>query len=175
MKTLKESILADMEDTLLAGDKKAKELNSVGSILEIESIYGDETALMNIFNSKIIKATEGKNLFNKKKTEDVIDRFETFYCGPFGLSKSIKNKLQLFITYIDNMQLTDIKIDFDNKKVKDNFCKELTQDFIANGIMSNAEFHNRAGDAGGGDARGLFQLSLQSKQYMVTFLFKIKK
>ena len=175
MKTLIESILADIEDTLAIGDKNAKKLNSIGSILEIESIYGDETALMNIFNSKIIKATEGKELFNKKKTEEVIDRFETFYGGPYGLSKSTKNKVQLFITYIDNIQLTDIKIDFDNKKVKDNFCKELTKDFISNGIMSNAEFHNRAGDMGGGDAHGLFQLSLQSKQYMLTFLFKIKK
>ena len=69
----------------------------------------------------------------------------------------------------------DTEISVDDKKIKDSFCKDLTNDLKSKGIMSNAEFHNEAGKAGGGDKKGLFMLALQGKQYRFVMLFKIKK
>ena len=176
MKSLHESILADIEDTLANGDKTAKKLHSVGSKLVIKSIYGDDTVLMNIIHSKLQKAVSDKEPFDKKKVADVISQCERYFGGPMGLSKSTKEKMTMFITYIEHMPLDDIKIDFNKQKVKDNFCKELTDTLKAKNIMlSDAEIHNRAGQAGGGDADGLFQLAIQEKQYRIIFLFEIKK
>lgn len=174
MKALYESILSDIESSLDTGSKEIKKEFSVGNKLEIESIYGNETVLMNIIHSKLQKAILGKAPYDKNKIVDVINRFETYYY--LGLSKSIKEKIAMLITYIEHMPLDDIKIDFNKQKVKDNFCKELTDILKSKNIMlSNAEIHNRAGQAGGGDANGLFQLAIQEKQYMIIFLFKIKK
>ena len=176
MRSLHESILDDMDDTLANGDKTAKKMHSVGNKLEIESIYGDDTVMMNIIHSKLQKAISGEEPYDKKKVDDVISRFETYYGGPMGVSKSIKEKMAMLITYIEHMPLDDIKIDFNKQKVKDNFCKELTDTLKSKNIMlSAAEIHNRAGQAGGGDADGLFQLAIQEKQYRIIFLFKIKK
>lgn len=75
MKTLIESILDDMDDTLANGDKTAKKLHSVGSKLVIKSIYGDDTVLMNIIHSKLQKAVSDKEPFDKKKVADVISQF----------------------------------------------------------------------------------------------------
>lgn len=176
MKTLHESILADIDDTLTDGDKNVKKLYSVGNKLEIKSIYGDDTVLMNIIHSKLQKAVSGKEPYDKKKVDDVISQCERYFGGSMGLSKSTKEKMAMFITYIEHMPLDDIKIDFNKQKVKDEFCKELTDTLKSKNIMlSSAEIHNRAGQAGGGDADGLFQLAIQEKQYMIMFLFKIKK
>lgn len=176
MKTLHESILADIEDTLTDGDKAAKKLHSVGNKLEIKSIYGDDIVLMSILHSKLQKEVSGKEPYDKKKVDDVISQCERYFCGPMGLSKSIKEKMAMLITYIEHIPLDDIKIDFNKQKVKDEFCKELTDTLKSKNIMlSGTEIHNRAGQAGGGDADGLFQISIQEKQYMITFLFKIKK
>lgn len=82
----------------------------------------------------------------------------------------------MFITYIEHLPLDDIKIDFNKQKVKDKFCKELTDTLRSKNIMlSDAEIHNRAGQAGGGDADGLFQIEIQENRYMIIFLFEIKK
>ena len=178
MKSLHESILADIEDTLTDGDKTAKKLHSVGNKLEIKSIYGDDTVLMNILHSKLQKEVSDKEPYDKKKVADVISQCERYFGGPMGmgLSKSMKEKIAMLITYIEHMPLDDIKIDFNKQKVKDEFCKELTDALKYKNIMlSGAEIHNRAGQAGGGDADGLFQLAIQEKQYMIVFLFKIKK
>ena len=176
MKTLHESILSDIESSLDKGNKEIKKEFSVGNKLEIKSIYGDETVLMNIMHSKLQKAVSGEEPYDKKKVDDVISQFETYYGVPMGLSKSIKEKIAMLITYIERMPLDDIKIDFNKQKVKDEFCKELTDALKSKNIMlSDAELHNRAGQAGGGDANGLFQLAIQGKQYMIIFLFEIKK
>ena len=176
MKSLHESILADIEDTLTDGDKTVKKLHSVGSKLEIGSIYGDDTVMMNIIHSKLQKEISGKEPYDKNKVDDVISRFDTYYGGPMGISKSIKEKMVMLITYIEHMPLDDIKIDFNKQKVKDNFCKELTDTLKSKNIMlSAAEINNKAGQAVGGDADGLFQLAIHEKQYRIIFLFKIKK
>lgn len=176
MKTLHESILSDIESSLDTGSKDIKKEFSVGNKLEIKSIYGDDTVLMNILHSKLQKAVSGKEPYDKKNIADVISQYERYFAGPMGLSKSIKEKMSMFITYIEHMPLDDIKIDFNKQKVKDEFCKELTDVLKSENIMlSGAEIHNRAGQAGGGDANGLFQLAIQGKQYMIIFLFKIKK
>ena len=172
MKTLIESILADIDDTLVNGDDTVKKLYSVGNKLEIGSIYGDDTVLMNIIHSKLQKEISGKGPYDKNKVAAVISRFESYYGGPMGLSKSIKEKMAMLITYIEHMPLDDIKIDFNKQKVKDNFCKELTDTLKSKNIMlSDAQIHNGAGD----DANGLFQLAIQENQYRIIFLFKIKK
>jgi hypothetical protein len=176
MKTLHESILADIESSLDKGSEEIKKEFSVGNKLEIKSIYGDDTVMMNLLHSKLQKAVSGKEPYDKKKVDDVINQCERYFGGPMGLSKSIKEKIAMFITYIEHMPLDDIKIDFNKQKVKDEFCKELTDALKSKNIMlSGAEIHNRAGQAGGGDADGLFQLAIQEKQYMIIFLFKIKK
>lgn len=176
MKTLLESILADIDDTLINGDDTVKKLYSVGNKLEIKSIYGDDTVMMNIIHSKLQKEISGKEPYDKNKVDEVIFRYDSYYGGPMGLSKSIKEKIAMFITYIEHMPLDDIKIDFNKQKVKDKFCKELTDTLKSKNIMlSAAEIHNRAGEAGGGDSNGVFQLAIQEKQYMIIFLFKIKK
>lgn len=176
MKSLHESILSDIESSLDKGSKEIKKEFSVGNKLEIESIYGDDTVMMNIIYSKLQKAISGKEPYDKNKIDDVIFRFDSYYGGPMGLSKSMKEKIAMLITYIEHMPLDDIKIDFNKQKVKDNFCKELTDTLKSKNIMlSGTEIHNRAGEAGGGDANGVFQLAIQGKQYMIIFLFKIKK
>ena len=177
MKTLKESILADMDDTIVKGSKDAKKIVSVGSKLEIQEVFGDETVLMNILNSKLEKAIAAIANFtasNDNKIYNIIDRFDSYYCGDM-LSKSMKQKIYNLITYIENFELDDTNTDFDDKKIKDKFCKDLTDDLKSKGIMSNAEFNNEAGKAGGGDKKGLFMLALQGKQYRFIMLFKIKK
>ena len=174
MKTLKESILADMENTISKGNKDAKKLLSVGNKLEIQEVFGDETVLMNVLGSKLEKHIAGLESNDSKKIYAVIDRFDSYYCGNM-LSNSMKNKIYSLITYIENLELDNTNTDFDDKKIKDKFCKDLTNDLKSKGIMSNAEFHNDAGKAGGGDKKGLFMLALQGKQYRFIILFKIKK
>lgn len=176
MKTLHESILSDIESSLDKGNKEIQKEFSVGNKLEIKSIYGDETVLMNIMHSKLQKAISGKEPYDKKRVADVISRFDTYYSGPMGLSKSTKEKIAMLITYIEHMPLDDIKIDFNKQKVKDEFCKELTDALKSKNIMlSDAEINNKAGQAAGGDANGLFQLAINGKQYRIIFLFEIKK
>lgn len=176
MKSLHESILSDIESSLDTGNKEIQKEFSVGNKLEIKSIYGDDTVLMNILHSKLQKEVSDKEPYDKKKVADVISQCERYFGGHMGLSKSMKEKMSMFITYIEHMPLDDIKIDFNKQKVKDEFCKELTDTLKSKNIMlSNAEIHNRAGQAGGGDANGLFQIAIQEKQYMIIFLFKIKK
>lgn len=174
MKSLRESILADMDDTLKAGDKTAKKLHSAGNKLEIQEIFGDETVLMNILGSKLEKYIAGFEPNNSNKIYAVIDRFDSYYCS-YMLSKSMKNKIHSLITYIENFELDSTEVDFDDKKVKDKFCEDLTNDLKSKGIMSNALFHNDAGKAGGGDKKGLFMLALQGSAYRFIMLFKIKK
>ena len=176
MKTLKESILSDIENTMSKGDTEIKKIYSVGNKLEIGSIYGDDTVMMNIIHSKLQKEISGKEPYDKNKVDDVISRFDTYYGGPMGISKSIKEKMAMLITYIEHMPLDDIKINFNKQKVKDNFCKELTDTLKSKNIMlSDAEINNKAGQAVGGDTDGLFQLAIHKKQYRIIFLFKIKK
>lgn len=176
MKALYESILSDIESSLDKGSKEIKKEFSVGNKLEIESIYGDEIVLMNIIHSKLQKAISGKGPYDKNKVVDVISQFDIYYGGPMGLSKSIKEKIAMLITYIEHMPLNDIKIDFNKQKVKDNFCKELTDTLKSKNIMLyDVEINNKAGQAAGGDANGLFQLAINEKQYRIIFLFKIKK
>lgn len=174
MKTLKESLLADIDDTLTDGDKIAKKLQSVGNKLEIQEIFGDDTVLMNMSGSKLEKHITGLEPNNSSKIYAVIDRFDSYYCA-YMLSKSIKNKIYSLITYIENIELDSINVDFDDKKVKDKFCKDLTNDLKSKGIISNLFFHNDAGKAGGGDKKGLFMLAVQGTQYRFILLFKIKK
>lgn len=174
MRTLHESILADIEDTLKSGDKTAKKLHSAGNKLEIQELFGDETVLMNVLGSKLEKSIAGLEPNDSKKIYAVIDRFDSYYCGNM-LSKSMQNKIHSLITYIENFELDSTDTDFDDKKVKDKFCKDLTNDLKSKGIMSNTIFHNDAGKAGGGDKKGLFMLAVQGSQYRFIMLFKIKK
>ena len=174
MKSLHESILADIEDTLTDGDKTVKKLHSVGNKLEIQEIFGDETVLMNVLYSKLEKAITDFKAYDDKKIYSAIDRFDSYFCSNM-LSKSLKQKIYNLITYIENLELDSTDIDFNDKKIKDKFCKDLTNDLISKSIMSDAEFHNKAGDAGGGDKKGMFMLALQGRQYRLILLFKIKK
>lgn len=175
MKTLYESILTDIESSLDKGNKEIKKEFSVGNKLEIKSIYGDDIVLMNIIHSKLQKAISGKEPNDSKKIYAVIDRFNSYYCR-YMLSDSMMNKIYSLITYIEHMPLDDIKIDFNKQKVKDNFCKELTDALKSKNIMlSDTEINNKAGQAAGGDANGLFQLAINEKQYRLIFLFEIKK
>ena len=113
---------------------------------------------------------------DKSVIDEVIDYYESRNGGLYGLSKTVIKLAQSLILYIENMSLTDTNIDFDNKKVKDEFCKDLTDNLKSKGIMSNMEFNNSAGDGFGGDKKGVFMLTLRDKRYdMLTFLFKIKK
>lgn len=105
MKSLHESILADIEDTLTDGDKTVKKLHSVGNKLVLKSIYGDDTVLMNIIHSKLQKEISGKEPYDKKNVADIIREFEFYYGGSMGLSKSSKEKMFMFITYIEHMPL----------------------------------------------------------------------
>lgn len=174
MKSLYESILANIDKTLTAGNKNVKEIYSAGNKLEIQEIFGDETVLMNVVGSKLEKYINGSESKDSKKIYAVIDRFDSYYCGNM-LSNSMKNKICSLITYIENFELDANDTDFDDKKVKDKFCKDLTNDLKTKGIMSNAEFNNDAGKVAGGDKKGLFMLALQGKQYRIILLFKIKK
>ena len=172
--SLKESILDNIENSMSKGDVEIKKIHSAGSKLEIQEVFGDETVLMNVLGSKLEKAIANFTASNDNKIYSVIDRFDSYYCGDM-LSKSMKQKIYNLITYIENFELDDTNTDFDDKKIKDSFCKDLTNDLKSKGIMSNAEFHNEAGKAGGGDKKGLFMLALQGKQYRFVMLFKIKK
>ena len=174
MKSLHESILDDMDDTLANGDRTAKKLYSVGNKLEIQEIFGDETALMHVLLSKLEKSIAGLEPNDSKQIHAVIDKFDSYYCGNM-LSNSMKNKIYSLITYIENFELDSTDTDFDDKKVKDKFCKDLTNDLKSKGIISNAVFHNEFGKAGGGDKKGLFMLALQGKQFNFILLLKIKK
>lgn len=174
MKSLHESILADIDDTLTDGDKTAKKLHSVGNKLELLGVIGDETPLMNILGSKLEKYITSLEPNNSKNIYAVIDKFDVYYCGNM-LSNSMKNKIYSLNTYIENFELDSTNTDFDDKKIKDKFCKDLTNDLKSKGIMSNAVFHNDAAKASGGDMKGLFMLALQVKQYEFIMLFKIKK
>lgn len=177
MNTLYESILADIEDTLTNGDKTAKKLHSAGSKLEIHEIFGVDNVLLSLSLSKLYAATKDMEYITDKSViDEVIDYYESRNSGLYTLSKTVIKLAQLLILYIENMPLTDTNIDFDNKKVKDEFCKDLTDNLKSKGIMSNMEFNNSAGDGFGGDKKGMFMLTLRDKRYdMLTFLFKIKK
>lgn len=176
MKTLHESILSDIESSLDKGSEEIKKEFSVGNKLEIKSIYGDDIVLMNILHSKLQKEVSDKEPYDKKKVADLISQYERYYGGSMGISKYMKENMSMFITYIEHMPLDDIKIDFNKQKVKDSFCKELTDTLKAKNIMlSDAEINNKAGQAAGGDANGLFQLAIHERQYRIIFLFKIKK
>ena len=174
MKTLHESILSDIESSLDKGNKEIKKEFSAGNKLEIQEIFGDETVLMNVLGSKLEKSIAGFEPNNSHKIYAVIDRFDSYYCS-YMLSKSMKNKIYSLITYIENFELDSTDVDFDDKKIKDKFCKDLTNDLKYKGIISNALFHNDAGKAGGGDKKGLFMLALQGTAYRFIMLFKIKK
>lgn len=174
MKTLHESILSDIESSLDKGNKEIKKEFSAGNKLEIQEIFGDDTVLMNVLGSKLEKYIAGLEPNDSKKIYTVIDRFDSYYCG-YMLSKSMKNKIYSLITYIENFELDSIDVDFDDKKVKDKFCKDLTNDLKSKGILSNTTFNNDAGKAGGGDKKGLFMLAVQGTQYRFIMLFKIKK
>lgn len=174
MKTLHESILSDIESSLDKGNKEIQKEFLAGNKLEIQEIFGDDTVLMNMSCSKLEKAISGKEPNNSNKIYAVIDRFDSYYCS-YMLSKSIKNKIYSLITYIENFELDSINVDFDDKNVKDKFCKDLTNDLKSKGIMSNIIFHNDAGKAGGGDKKGLFMLAVQGTHYRFIMLFKIKK
>lgn len=174
MKSLRESILADIEDTLISGDKTSKKMHSAGNKLELQEIFGDESVLMNVLLSKLEKSIAGVEPNNSKKIHAVIDRFDSYYCGNM-LSNSMKNKIYSLITYIENFELDSTNTDFDDKNIKDKFSKDLTNDLKTKGIMNNAAFHNDAGKASGGDKKGLFMLALQGNAYRLIMLFKIKK
>ena len=173
MKTLIESILADMEDALNQGNKNVHKVLSVGNKIELNEIFGDETCLNSISKSKLLDEIKSAN--TDSKFNDIIDYFEERYV--FGtLSNAIKTILKALLTYIDNIQLENTNIDFDNKKIKDSFCKDLTTNLKNKNIIpANAEFNNRFSQTGGGDKTGLFLLTFQYKQYAIYFLYKIKK
>lgn len=174
MKTLHESILSDIESSLDKGSEEIKKEFSVGNKLEIQEIFGDETVLLNMSKSKLEKHITGLEPNDSKKIYAVIDRFDSYYCS-YMLSDSTKNKIYSLITYIENFELDSTDTNFDDKKVKDKFCKDLTNDLKSKGIMSNIIFHNDAGKAGGGDKKGLFMLAVQGTRYRFIMLFKIKK
>ena len=173
MKTLIESILADMNDVLDKGNKNMHKVLSVGNKIELNEIIGDETCLISISKSKILD--EIKSFDIDSKFNDIINSFADRYC--FGtLSNNIKTVFKALLTYIDNIQLENTNIDFDNKKIKDSFCKDLTTNLKNKNIIpANAEFNNNLTQTDGGDKTGIFLLTFQYKQYAIHFLYKIKK
>lgn len=173
MKTLIESILADMNDVLDKGNKNIHKVLSAGNKIELNEIFGDETCLASISKSKILD--EIKSFDIDSKFNDIINSFEDRYVL-VNLSNNIKTVFKALLTYIDNIQLENTNIDFDNKKIKDNFCQYLTTSLKNKNIIpANAEFNNKFSKIGGGDKTGVFLLTFQYKQYAIHFLYKIKK
>ena len=46
----------------------------------------------------------------------------------------------MLITYIENIEISDLNLDFNKQEVQNTFCKELTYDLMENGIIKGGYF-----------------------------------
>lgn len=171
MKTLKESLLDDIEDTLTTGDSTIKKVYSAGSKLEICSIYGELETLDHIDYSKVEKATKNFELYYKSQAEIAIRNFDEYFCHNM-LSKAYYEKLWMLIMCIENIKLDSLDVDFNDKKVKAWFCDNLNKTLKK--ILTDTKFDVATTDI----IKGIFKIVLISKAFsreMIIFSFKIKK
>ena len=176
MKSLKESILANVETGLKNADKELKELTSFGGKLELEQIYGmPEVAAWGI--SIGIK----NNINGLKPYSKTLDKVLADYTKYYGesdymtqekvLNNRTKAGLERFITYLENVKLNDTKIDFDDVKTKKEFVADLNTMMHNDGsIDSKTEI---TWDTAG-DRKGMFRILLTYKYNRLTFVYKIK-
>jgi hypothetical protein len=168
MKTLKESLLDDIETSMKNGDN----LTKFGSHFTFKQLYGDDDNLLCINRSKLRSAIDGLHPFSDT-IEAVITDFGK-YSGPFGLSQSKKDLITNLVTAIENMTIPIAK-NLNDKKFKEELTENMTKEFQKLGIIpANAKFHNDNPYDSKGDRNGVFQLFFDYKYNNLTFRFETK-
>lgn len=171
MKSLKESILANVDTGLKNADDNIKELTSFGGKLELKEIFGHDEAALYGLKSTVSTVVSDLKPYSKN-IDDIIDRFAQRY-SMGRMSNRTRKNIESFITYLENFRLNDKNINFDDAKTKVAFLADLTSMMHADGILhSNAKVHYET--SFGGDKKGIFKVSLNFKFQDLTFLYEIK-
>ena len=174
MKTLKESLLDNIETSMKNGDN----LTKFGNHFTFKQLYGNDDNLLCINRSKLRSVIDGLHPFSDT-IEAAITDFGR-HSGPFGLSQSKKDLITNLVTAIENMtipatnNLNDNKFKDDNK-FKEELAESMTKEFQKLGIIPvNAKFHNDNPYDSKGDRNGVFQLFFDYKYNNLTFRFETK-
>lgn len=165
MKTLRESLLADIKDTLKEGDNEFKFNSNVKCV----SIYGDDDAF-NYLNKNALKNIKESS----KETESLVKEFldKIYYMNQYSNTK--KETLIRFITYIENFKLTSNILDkntINDDKVKTEILSEITNKMKQDNILPSYASLLRSSE---GDRKNVFQIVLLCKQYWATLVFELK-
>lgn len=132
MKTLKESLLDDIETTMNRGNEWAKHADVFGYYLVFDSCvcYEDIAGLFSA--SSLKKLTNGLPYNNDKIERGQFDK---------------RNKLKMFANWLDNLNLSDIgiklnelnKSNLTNQKWRIEFGKKVEQYCIKNDVFNNTD------------------------------------
>lgn len=167
MKSLKESILDNVDTGLKNADIAIKDVTTFGRRLELIRIWGDvDCALYGINTTNLSKNIKERKLKPySKNINDIIDSFTQRY--------SAYKNLELFITYLENTSFTN-NINFYNIDKINAFLADLTSIMHADDFLNrNAEIYYET--SFGISPAGLFRISLKYKNEILTFIFSVKK
>ena len=132
MKTLKESLLGNIEDNLVKGDEWAKRINTIGDKLELIKISGTfvNKIAKNVSKTALKKAT--KNAYMSDELERVSNDYKTF-----GFDDTAK----MFVQWIENYKIESLN-DLNDVTNKLNDANKLNHEAINTGIFKQKAIDN---------------------------------
>ena len=104
------SLLGDLEDTINSGDKEVDKFTQFGKLFSFDQIQfaSDSTAVF--FNAPTLKKlTKGMDYINSKINLGWFDS---------------KNKIKMFINWLDHVSFEDLAIDYYQRDIKDAYDPE---------------------------------------------------